>query len=48
MDNGLIFPYPRERAHAEPGNAKHVTSRYPFGEMGLSQRPKPVVGKLKG
>ena len=24
MDNGLIFPYPRECAHAESGDAKHL------------------------
>ena len=24
MDNGLIFPYPRECAHAEAGDAKHL------------------------
>ena len=23
MDNGLIFPYPCGRAHAEPGDANH-------------------------
>ncbi len=24
MDNGLIFPYPRGRARAEAGDAKHL------------------------
>lgn len=25
MDNGLIFPYPRRSAHAEPSDANHPT-----------------------
>ena len=31
MDNGLIFPYPRNDAHAEAGNAKHASSDEDFG-----------------
>jgi hypothetical protein len=34
MDNGLIFPYPREYANAETGDAKHLTPGGPSGWPG--------------
>jgi len=39
MDNGLIFPYPRECAHAEPGDAKHLKPERPSGQSGGSCDP---------
>jgi hypothetical protein len=33
MDNGLIFPYPRECARAETGDVKHLTVKDPSGEF---------------
>ena len=48
MDNGLIFPYPRERAHADPGDAKPARFWFPFGEKEPGGRPRLAVGKLKG
>ena len=37
MDNGLIFPYPRRCAHAEPGDAKHATPDLPSGGSGRAR-----------
>jgi hypothetical protein len=34
MDNGLIFPYPRECARAETGDAKHLMPGDPSGDPG--------------
>jgi hypothetical protein len=34
MDNGLIFPYPRECASAETGDAKHLALVRPSGQSG--------------
>jgi hypothetical protein len=34
MDNGLIFPYPRERAHAETGDVKRLALGDPSGDPG--------------
>ena len=34
MDNGLIFPYPRRSAHAEPGDANRPDQGDPFGVAG--------------
>ena len=48
MDNGLIFPYPRECAHAETGDAKHLNLAGLSGLAGLIVRTRLVVGKLKG
>lgn len=31
MDNGLIFPYPRRNAHAEPSDADPPKPLAPFG-----------------
>ena len=48
MDNGLIFPYPRRNAHAEPSDANHPNYRRPLwvevGRLG----PGLVVGKRWG
>ena len=33
MDNGLIFPYRRKSAHAEPGDAKRPKPADPSGEL---------------
>ena len=32
MDNGLIFPYPRRNAHAEPSDANRLKLLEPFGD----------------
>ena len=48
MDNGLIFPYPRECANAEACDAKHLTPGSPSGLIRLIVLPGLVVGKLKG
>jgi hypothetical protein len=47
MDNGFIFPYPRECAHAESGDAKHA-KRQVLREELWSLRTRLVVGKPKG
>ena len=47
MDNGLIFPYPRRRANAEAGDAKHLKPGSPSGLIRWIVRPRLVVGKLK-
>jgi hypothetical protein len=48
MDNGLIFPYPHERAHGEPGDANRPSRRYPFGEKVARAGPEPVLVKRWG
>ncbi len=48
MDNGLIFPYPRECANAEASDAKYLTPASPSGLIRLIVRSRLVVGKLKG
>jgi hypothetical protein len=39
MDNGLIFPYRRKIAHAEPSNAKRHEAGDPSGELVESRDP---------
>ena len=34
MDNGLIFPYPRECANAEPSDVKYLMPEFPSGDIG--------------
>lgn len=50
MDNGLIFPYPRRNAHAEPSDANRPnTGRDPFEvAAGTSAGSGLVVGKRWG
>ena len=39
MDNGLIFPYRRKSAHAEPGDAQRTNSGEPSGEPAEEREP---------
>ncbi len=50
MDNGLIFPYPHERAPGEPGDAhRPLMLGGPFGDLRQqSAGPEPVVAKRGG
>ena len=48
MDNGLIFPYPHERAHGEPGDANRPIRLNPFGDRRENAGPEPVVAKRWG
>ena len=34
MDNGLIFPYPQQHDHADPGNAKRLKLRRTSVQVG--------------
>jgi hypothetical protein len=49
MDNGLIFPYPHERASGEVGDANRPNYHGPFrGFVVGSAGPEPVVVKRWG
>jgi hypothetical protein len=39
MDNGLIFPYRRKSAHAEPGDAQRTEAGEPSGELVDEREP---------
>ena len=42
MDNGLIFPYPRRNAHAEPSDANRPNTRagsFEGRRVGLARDP---------
>ena len=39
MDNGLIFPYRRKSAHAEPGDAQRLEAGEPSGEPAYAREP---------
>ena len=47
MDNGLIFPYPLIRAHAEPGDAKRLKPASLRASWWIA-RTELVVGKRWG
>ncbi len=47
MDNGLIFPYRRYRANAEPGSAKELKPATLRGSWWIV-RPRLVLGKQRG
>jgi hypothetical protein len=48
MDNGLIFPYPRRNAHAEPADANHPNQASSSERVLGSVGPGVVVGKRWG
>jgi hypothetical protein len=49
MDNGLIFPCPRERVRGEAGETNHLGARRRFRVVsGVGLGPDPVVAKRWG
>lgn len=51
MDNGLIFPYRRNGAHDEPGDAnhpKHLVSMSSDGELGVERGTRPGSSQAMG
>jgi hypothetical protein len=37
MDNGLIFPYPLARAHAEPADTNHLSLAWSLRGLGVGE-----------